>query len=142
MTVTRKGLLLEIDEPTCLDCGAIMPGSASETTRCKSCLKNKRQELKQTNFWRWKSQNVSISISKNSLKQIFESQDGLCGLTGRQLNRETMHLDHIIPKSRGGSDCISNLRWVVPGANHAKRDLTDQELADLCRDILSYFTEQ
>lgn len=66
----------------------------------------------------------------------WKSQRGLCALTGRKINK-TAQLDHIIPKSQGGGDEISNLRWVCIEANLAKRDLLDQDFIRLCMDVIA-----
>jgi 5-methylcytosine-specific restriction endonuclease McrA len=48
----------------------------------------------------------------------------------------TAQLDHILPRAKGGGDHISNLRWLCPEANYAKRDLTDEEFFALCGDVI------
>ena len=75
-------------------------------------------------------------VSERDLAQLWKSQRGLCGISGRRLSRQNAQIDHIIPKSRGGDDRLSNLRWACAEANLAKRDMTDIELFDLCADIL------
>lgn len=69
------------------------------------------------------------------LATLWKAQRGLCVLTGRRLDR-TSEIDHIVPKVRGGSHKIDNLRWVVKDANRAKRDLIDADFIALCRDIV------
>ena len=69
------------------------------------------------------------------LASLWKRQRGLCALTGRRLDR-TAEIDHIVPKVRGGSHKIANLRWVVRDANRAKRDLLDADFIALCRDIV------
>ena len=71
------------------------------------------------------------------LASLWKRQRGVCALTGRRLDRSAQ-LDHIIPKARGGSDGIGNLRWVCAQANLAKRSMTDAELLALCEDILCF----
>ena len=69
------------------------------------------------------------------LAALWRAQRGICALTGRRLDRSA-EIDHIIPKVRGGSHKIGNLRWVVKDANRAKRDLLDADFIALCRDIV------
>ena len=76
------------------------------------------------------------------VENIWNSQNGLCALTGRVLDREHSQLDHIIPKARGGSDEKENLRWVCTEANLMKRDLTDDELIRTCSDIVRWIGER
>jgi len=69
------------------------------------------------------------------LAALWKAQRGICALSGRRLDRSA-EIDHIIPKVRGGSHKIGNLRWVVKDANRAKRDLLDADFIALCRDIV------
>lgn len=48
-------------------------------------------------------------------------------------------LDHIIPRSRGGSNKINNLQWVDIKINHMKSDLTHKEFVLFCNDISKNF---
>jgi 5-methylcytosine-specific restriction endonuclease McrA len=71
------------------------------------------------------------------LARLWKAQRGLCALTGVALDR-TAEVDHKIPKTRGGSDHISNLQWASSTANRAKRDLTTEEFALLCGDVMRW----
>lgn len=39
-------------------------------------------------------------------------------------------IDHVVPKSAGGSNTIENLQWVHPAANRAKLNGTDSEFRE------------
>ncbi len=117
----------------------------------RRCWKNGRSvrqkayiaKQKHVNFWRWKRNNVHLyGVSPKALRGLWEKQEQLCGLTGRPLNKDTMQIDHIIPKSRGGTDDIKNIRWVVPEANRAKRDLLDEEFYVLCADVVEFIARR
>lgn len=41
-------------------------------------------------------------------KAIHEAYFGICFYTGRNVDFNEMCIDHVIPKAKGGSDCISN----------------------------------
>lgn len=75
-------------------------------------------------------------VSARDLAQLWKSQRGLCGISGRRLSRQNAQIDHIIPKARGGDDRLSNLRWACSEANLAKRDMTDAEFFALCRETM------
>ena len=61
---------------------------------------------------------------------------GLCGLTGRRLNRNNITLDHIVPLSKGGRvNEPSNLRFVHIDSNIFKMD--DNDLLELATDIVT-----
>jgi len=70
------------------------------------------------------------------LAALWKAQRGLCALTGARLDR-TAEMDHIIPRVRGGSDTIENLRWVTRDVNRAKRDLLDADFFALCRAVVA-----
>jgi 5-methylcytosine-specific restriction endonuclease McrA len=69
------------------------------------------------------------------LARIWKQQRGRCALTGRRLDR-TADMDHIIPKTRGGTDHPSNIRWLAREVNMVKRNLTDGEFLILCADVM------
>lgn len=63
-----------------------------------------------------------------SLRQrLYARQSGRCALTGLPLDGVPVHVDHIIPITRGGTDDESNLQLVVRPANMAKGNGTDEE---------------
>jgi 5-methylcytosine-specific restriction endonuclease McrA len=70
------------------------------------------------------------------LKAILVKQNNKCALTGDPIDYSNMELDHIHPKSKGGSNESSNLRWVLKEVNRAKGVMTDDELKLLCYKIL------
>jgi 5-methylcytosine-specific restriction endonuclease McrA len=76
------------------------------------------------------------------LARLWKAQRGLCAMTGRRLSRDSAHLDHITAKARGGTDAIGNLRWVCIEANLAKRELSDEEFAALCADVMRWIGER
>ena len=41
-------------------------------------------------------------------KALYSAHDGKCFYTGRLVAFEDMHIDHIIPKAKGGKNCIAN----------------------------------
>lgn len=73
----------------------------------------------------------------SELAALWKKQRGQCALTGRRMDR-TAQLDHILPKARGGTDTLSNLRWVCAEVNILKRHLTDAELVAVCRDVMRW----
>jgi len=43
----------------------------------------------------------------------------------QNLQGATFHIEHIVPKSRGGDDLLDNLAWACPGCNLRKSDRID-----------------
>jgi CRISPR/Cas system Type II protein with McrA/HNH and RuvC-like nuclease domain len=70
---------------------------------------------------------VRQATTLDQLIELFEKQGGRCALTDVKL-KSNASIDHIVPRSRGGTDDISNLRWVSWLANKMKGTQTDEEL--------------
>ena len=62
------------------------------------------------------------------IKKLDPTHDGLTGIPLPDGVRP--HLDHIIPRSKGGMHTIENLRWVHPMTNHAKNNHSDEEFLE------------
>lgn len=63
-----------------------------------------------------------------------------CYLTGQPIDiyqPKTYQFDHKIPSSRGGDNSLDNLGICTKQANQAKSDMTEQELIELCKSILT-----
>ena len=64
-----------------------------------------------------------------------------CYITGEQFdpNDSTQwSLDHIMPKSRGGTNELSNAGQTTKMANQMKSSMTMEELFDMCEKILTH----
>lgn len=81
-------------------------------------------------------------VAACELAALWRRQRGLCALTGIPLTRENAEVDHILPRARGGSDALDNLRWTTRTVNRAKRDMTDAEFAELCFDVMRWIGER
>lgn len=92
--------------------------------------------------FRWRAQllrrKLGWPITDDDLRSLWERQGGLCGLTGQPMDIAEADVDHIIPRSRGGSDELSNLRWTTRAANQAKGDLLDEEFLALCAQVAEH----
>lgn len=72
------------------------------------------------------------------LQRIWSAQKGYCALTGDTLvPGKTASLDHIIPRSKGGTNEESNLRWVLLSVNTFKLDMADEEFVQICQKVVS-----
>ncbi|MHB8815783.1 MAG: HNH endonuclease, partial [Steroidobacteraceae bacterium] len=71
------------------------------------------------------------------LRALWDEQRGRCAVTGDVLiPGVTASIDHIIPKSRGGSSNKGNLRWVLFRINQIKWDMTHDEFVATCRKVV------
>lgn len=83
--------------------------------------------------------NMSFA-SEEILKKLKESGNK-CELTGRPLNLDdtkSWHLDHIVPKSKGGANTIENCQILCREANQAKHSMMQEDFLSLCIDVLQH----
>lgn len=67
-----------------------------------------------------------------------------CYLTGEEIDihkPRTYEFDHIIPKSRGGTNTLDNLGICTKQANRAKNDMTPDEFVNLCKLVVKHNTK-
>ena len=62
-----------------------------------------------------------------SNRELFLRDDHLCMYCGREFPGHLLTRDHLVPLSRGGSDCWSNVVAACRGCNHAKGSRTPEE---------------
>jgi 5-methylcytosine-specific restriction endonuclease McrA len=110
-------------------------------------LKELSQEYARRRFFHIRSNNMRHACDGQcatlyELASLWKRQRGKCAMTGRRLNRDNAHLDHIVPKVKGGSSFIENLRWVHKDVNHAKRDLLDADFVQMCREVANFNPER
>ena len=69
----------------------------------------------------------SDPVSNSSRYQILKAANGKCQLCGVSANDAVLHVDHIKPRSKGGSNDIDNLQCLCEQCNLGKsnRDDTD-----------------
>ena len=71
-----------------------------------------------------------------------ESQNFRCFYTGVELRPEdNLSLDHLTPRSKGGSNDLSNCVWCDRNINAFKNDLTLEEFVSRCKTIASRFND-
>lgn len=91
---------------------------------------------------RWgknKSQTIKLFNFKELLEKI--GPNPTCYLTGEPidlLKPETYHLDHILPRSQGGDNSLSNCGLATNIANQAKAALTKDQFVELCKKVISH----
>lgn len=86
----------------------------------------------------WKYPPMTFKV-KDLLEKIGDNP--VCYLTGRKidlLDGKSYHLDHIIPKNKGGSNTLDNCNIACKDANQAKGNLLYSEFILLCEAVLTY----
>jgi 5-methylcytosine-specific restriction endonuclease McrA len=51
---------------------------------------------------------------------IYDRDGGRCHVCGKQTSRSNFHIDHLIPRSKGGSDAAGNLAVTHPFCNQTR----------------------
>ena len=78
------------------------------------------------------------TVTAKMILALLEKQGYRCAISGRELTPESASLDHIVPLSRGGEHCVTNV-WIVDHAvNTAKGTQTIEEFVAMCRDITNH----
>jgi 5-methylcytosine-specific restriction endonuclease McrA len=102
--------------------------------------RKKRRRKKQKRYFKFIAKvlryKYKVSITARDLWKIAKKQRLVCPLTGRYLTRKNISVDHIIPVSKGGTNDLSNLRFVDYHANLAKAKFSEAELLALAKDIV------
>lgn len=79
-----------------------------------------------------------IFITPQQLWSMAKKQRCLCPISGRKLKNGDIHVDHIIPKSKGGDNTISNLQLVPSIINMSKNCLYIKDFIALCKDVANH----
>jgi 5-methylcytosine-specific restriction endonuclease McrA len=101
----------------------------------------KRLRIKVARFFQKKDMTYGeiMFSAKDLLEKIGNNPS--CYLTGVpiDLNKpRSYHLDHIVPRSRGGDDSLNNCNIACREANQAKGDLLVSEFVELCKKVIKH----
>jgi hypothetical protein len=111
---------------------------------CVACAERATHGIRCEMHWLWQvAYNHGLRphmVGARMLKEIWDSQGGLCALTGVRLVPGAKHasLDHKIPLSAGGTNSRENLHWVAFGVNASKADLSLDEFVAMCRAVVEH----
>ena len=95
--------------------------AAERERRCRNQAKRREEAQRGGRPWNSGSRRTKAACD------LLDAQGWRCGLTGLKLAPDTLHLDHKVPKSKGGSDGLENKHWVHPAANYAKGNMSIEE---------------
>lgn len=113
-----------------------IPVRSKENT-VKEILKNKIIRFhRDKKIWKYPPMTFKV---QDLLDKI--GDEPTCYLTGRKIDLmdgKSYHLDHIIPKNKGGANSLDNCNIACKDANQAKGNLLYGEFIELCEEILKF----
>lgn len=115
--------------PACLDCGVDLSQGVWRFQRCREC-NAKRRRAQYRAFWHRKTpeQKRLAQRKYKGLRKYIKalvSRDGcVCQICRRRLPKDKRgwHVDHVVPRSMGGSDALHNLRLAHAYCNIARQN--------------------
>ena len=119
------------------------PRSKERKTPIKGRINGKIQTFIGNSYGRYGKRTVVRTRSTFGIEDVKRDFDNspYCFYTGRPLvweNTGDWHMDHFIPRAKGGSSVYSNMRISCKEANIAKSDLYFEDLLKLCEDVLTH----
>jgi uncharacterized protein (TIGR02646 family) len=70
---------------------------------------------------------------KKLVLRKYEEQNGKCVYCENRLVETGYHIDHIVPKSKGGNNNYDNLQLICPSCNSRKKNMTDEEFREFLK---------
>ena len=113
----------EYPKGTCIRCGEML----RENKTCKRCVaKYGKAYIKRTG----RRPRFKVGVCTT----LFE-RDKACCLCGEDFIDGVFEIDHMLPKSRGGSSELDNLQLLCPTCNKSKYNMTVNEYLEHCKNI-------
>lgn len=117
---TRRNAFMEAGK--CVQCGTPKTGPS---ILCDECLLKSQSRRWLGTMKRW-----------TELLDLFNKQEGRCAYTGYPIIiGETASIDHVIPRTRGGTNDIENLHWTTWFINRVKSNMTHNEFVSMCHHV-------
>lgn len=106
---------------------------------CDECRIKMRDKSRAKSRDRFAEKHLGDVSRWPELQRLLDQQDGKCAYSGLPITVGVdAHLDHIIPKARGGKDELANYQWVLRSVNLMKGKMLESEFLSLCRQIVEH----
>lgn len=100
-------------------------------SRCKRCIDVARRRPRRCKV-----------ILDKEVTALLIAQNYKCAYCGTDIALKSQReLDHIIPRSRCGSNDVGNLQWLCSRCNQAKGAMTGEEFIEMCSTIVRSFVQ-
>lgn len=106
--------------------------------RRKQLYEKRISNVNYISWWEWKVKRNKLKVSAERLKEMYIKKPN-CYYCKIKLGHRNIHIDHKIPRSKGGSDTIENLVISCPDCNRLKHQRTDKEFKDFLKLYLARF---
>lgn len=145
----------------CIECGSDSDGEL-RCSKCSNRNKNRSKEFKSLRMAQGlcvcgcepiegsknckecylKRTSMSMLGTRKLWKQLeeaFSNQNGICPYSGRQMTLGIdTSIDHVVPKSKGGTSQMDNLVWSHKMVNQMKWDNTKEEFLAMVSDVYNH----
>lgn len=101
---------------------------------CQQCNNPTYKGGRECEWHGFRNRTRKNGMSAEKSKTLFETRT--CSYTNKKLPLEELAVDHIVPRSKGGSDSDDNLTLVDKRINSLKLDYTKEEFITLCNIII------
>lgn len=75
-------------------------------------------------------EDVGTPETPNPKDALYQRQNGSCGGCGDHMRQRNLTIDHIVPRSKGGSDDMENLQLLCQACNSTKGNRTQEYLME------------
>jgi 5-methylcytosine-specific restriction endonuclease McrA len=82
--------------------------------RCEECLGRPVPDIESPHRERFRV------VTRTTRQKLWERDEGICGICGTAADPDDWHADHVVPRSRGGINALSNLQVSHPLCNIKK----------------------
>ena len=134
-SLLRKTEAFQVAEAT-----PVRTAKSSRSKREQNMLQSFQATQEGTKITRTDVKRSAYTFTTQDVRDKF-GETPSCYLTGEALDYndiDSLSFDHIVPRSRGGSNKIENLGLSTKLANRMKSDMTVEELLDMCEKILRH----
>jgi hypothetical protein len=104
---------------TCPHCGAEFRTVQTKAAYCSPACSQAAHNA--TRKAQWKVRDGGVVVERVSRAYIVQRDKATCHLCGKKCREEEIHLDHLVPLSRGGDHSAANLRVACATCNLSKR---------------------
>jgi hypothetical protein len=125
--------LLRGEHKSCVKCRAEVREGSFKSLFHMKVWNNRYNEIKR----RAKDSNIPFDLTPIYLKELMDSQNNKCGITGEDIVEVSGNIS-LDKKDPSLGYTKGNVQWTNRKSNTMKQDLTMQQLLDWCKKVIEY----